>query len=412
MKVSCIRVSTDLLIGKKHDLVSNYLAKKFLGIGVVLHHLITTQNNPDNIFNALKFLENDTVFIIGESSSSKNYGIKKAIATHLNVALERNEICAGAVANYFKQENSPILTECENEYYIPATAIPLSTKNSYFQGFVLNKEKTYIFLPDDIEFVKAVFDQYLKSILQENNAIVYKTHIIKTFGIYEKDIYSVLNDLVKNIYKILFITYPSELEVTLLIRYNQTLEPEIVQSFLAKVYERLNKYIYADEDVSLATRAMDLLRVSNKTLAVAEAVSGGNIASTLFKTCSDINETVKLALVCPNEESKMKLLNLNRGVLERYGELSIETAYEMAAGLLEVSKADFVLCTTGISESLKPNERKTTFIAVGNMDGIHVYKNTFIGSKETVIENITQTSLFYFIKNLKQNDLLFNETVV
>ena len=60
--------------------------------------------------------------------------------------------------------------------------------------------------------------------------------------------------------------------------------------------------------------------------------------------------------------------------------MSIETAYEMAAGLLETS----TLCALHNQvtvKALKPNEKKTTFIAVGNMDGIHVYKNTFIGFK-------------------------------
>lgn len=412
MKISCVRVSTDLLIGKKHDTVTNYLAKKFLGIGVVLNNLITTQNNPESIFNALNFANLDIVFIIGENSSGKNYGIKKAISKHLNLPLIRNAVCVNAVNSYYKSENTPILVESENEYYIPETAIPLTSKNSHMQGFVINGNKTYIFLPDDITFVKDVYEKYLNTMLLENNPIKYKNIIIKTFGIYEKDIYSILSDLTNNIYKILFMTFPSELEVTLLIRFNETLDSEIVHSFTAKVFERLNKYIYADEDVTLANRVMDLLKVGNKKLAVAEAVTGGKISSALNRNNISVQDNLLYSVVTPNVASKIKLLNINPAVIEKYGEVSIETAYEMAAGLLDTSGADYVLCTTGHCESLRENDKKVTFIAVGNMDGIHVYKNTFIGNKETVLNNITQTSLFYLIKNIKQNDLLLGETIV
>lgn len=412
MKVSCIRVSTDLLIGKKHDTIISFLAKNFLGIGVVLNNLITTQNNPENIFNALKFSDTEIVFIIGESTSGKNNNIKKTLSKYLNLQLVKNIECVQAVTNYYKDHNSPILAESENEYYLPQGAVPLSSKYSHLQGFIINGNTTYIFLPDDLNVVKDIYEQSLKNILQENNQIKYKTLIVKTFGIHEKDIYSILSDLVKNIYKILFITYPSDLEVTLLIRYNEALDSELVRSFTAKVFERLNKYIYADEDVTMAMRVQDLLNISNKTLAVAEAVTGGNIASTLTKECNNVNGFLTNAVVCSNAESKIKLLGVNRSILERYGEVSIETVYEMAAALLEVSGANYVVCTSGIHETKNENDKKTTFIAVGDIDGIHVYKNTFIGNKENVIENITQTSLYYLIKNIKQNDLFLNHTTI
>lgn len=412
MKVSCIRVSTDLLIGKKHDTIISFLAKNFLGIGVVVNNLITTQNNPENIFNALKFSDTETIFIVGESSSGKNHNIKKTLSQYLNLPLEKNEQCMHAVAAYYKNHNSPILVESENEYYLPKGAMPLSSKHSQLQGFIVNNGKTYIFLPDDLNVVKEIYEQYLKAMLQENNQIKYKTLTVKTFGIYEKDIYSILSDLVKNIYKILFITYPSDLEVTLLIRYNEALDSEIVRNFTARVFERLNKYIYADEDVTLSMRVQDLLNINNKTLAIAEAVTGGTIASVLTKECNNVNNFLKSAVVCPSAESKVKLLGVNKSILERYGEVSIETVYEMAAALLELTGAHYVVCTTGIYETKDQNDKRTTFIAVGDMDGIHVYKNTFIGSKESVIDNITQTSLYYLIKNIKQNDLFLNQTTI
>ena len=55
---------------------------------------------------------------------------------------------------------------------------------------------------------------------------------------------------------------------------------------------------------------------------------------------------------------------------------------------------------------------KLCYIAVGNADGIHVYKNTLFGNREQVIDSLTQTAFFYLIKNIKQNDLFFDKTTV
>ena len=55
---------------------------------------------------------------------------------------------------------------------------------------------------------------------------------------------------------------------------------------------------------------------------------------------------------------------------------------------------------------------KLCYIAVGNIDGIHVYKNTLFGTREQIIDSLTQTAFFYLIKNIKQNDLFFDKTTV
>ncbi len=84
----------------------------------------------------------------------------------------------------------------------------------------------------------------------------------------------------------------------------------------------------------------------------------------------------------------------------------------MAATILEQTGSDYVLCTLGEQITNSDKAHSTVFIAVGDQDGIHVYKNNFIGSKEQLIQSISQTGLFYLIKNIKQKGLLFSEIIV
>ena len=253
---------------------------------------------------------------------------------------------------------------------------------------------------------------YLKNYIIGSNNTIYKTTTIKTFGIGEKDIYLVLSDLIKNKYKILFFTYPNNLEVSIVIRYNQNLDESIVNDFVVKVYERLGKYIYADEETSLIKRTYELLELSKKKVAIAETITGGNISASLLKQCSDSKNLVIENMVCLSENSLIKRLNVSPNVLRSYGTVSVEIAYEMAAGLLESSEADIVVVTNGLTNFNNDKKGKLCFIAVGNSDGIHVYKNTVYGNREQVVESLTQTAFFYLIKNIKQNDLFFDKTTI
>ena len=413
MKIAILRVSNDILLGKQKDEISQYLLRNILEIGEVVNKVITTENHPDQIFNALNDLNCDLVIVIGEALSSKNFNIKKSICNFINSAIIKSDQATNFVNAYFQKSNIPISFEAENEYYMPEYAKLISTTSSFLQAYtVTNNNTNYLFIPGELEVATEVFNNYLKNYIIGSNNTIYKTTTIKTFGIGEKDIYLVLSDLIKNKYKILFFTYPNNLEVSIVIRYNQNLDESIVNDFVVKVYERLGKYIYADEETSLIKRTYELLELSKKKVAIAETITGGNISASLLKQCSDSKNLVIENMVCLSENSLIKRLNVSPNVLRSYGTVSVEIAYEMAAGLLESSEADIVVVTNGLTNFNNDKKGKLCFIAVGNSDGIHVYKNTVYGNREQVVESLTQTAFFYLIKNIKQNDLFFDKTTI
>ena len=152
--------------------------------------------------------------------------------------------------------------------------------------------------------------------------------------------------------------------------------------------------------------------ISNRKLSIAETMTGGNISSTLIKQCPKLTNLIKENIVCINDNSLISRLKVSPTILNQYGRVSVEVAYEMAAGLLETS-GDLVLVTCGDID-YEDNDKvgKLCYIAVGDTDGIHVYKNVLYGTREQVIDSLTQTAFYYLIKNIKQNDLFFDKTTV
>lgn len=414
MKVSIITISNEILIGKKYDNIAMYLAKKLMMSGVTIKKNVVIQNNPVQIIETIESIEENDIIIIGDTTSIRNANIKKSISNYYNQEIVLNNEFANVVKNYYFKNNMPVMLEDENEFYVPQDAKIIKNEYGSLQGFyILNPKKNIYFLPCDFESIKKIYYTNFLPIISKNLDIVYESNIIKTFGICEEDILSILADIIKNKYKILITTFPKNLEVEILVRYNNQTDSVVIQNFMQTIYERLSKYIYADEDIKLENRAFELLKIYNKTLAIAETVSQGKITNSFISNNLGSIDYLKESVIPISKNSKINRLKVSESIINNYTEKSVELAYEMAAGLLETSGADVVLVNTGdIKEFNDDSNTKTCFIAVGDIDGIHVYKNTFTGSKEQIIDGITKTSFFYLIKKLKQNDLqIFRSTI-
>ncbi len=405
MKFACINISSDILIGKTQEDNVPFIAKKLLDCGVSLSNIYITQNLPAEISSILSHIDHDFVIIIGENNSVKNFNIKNTLANLWNENIAKNDTCVAWVQNYFKTNNLLPIANCENEYFTINNSIPLHNATSHLQGFMYVSNKTsYVFMPNDKDAIEFLFNNSLLPIITKERRVAYDTININTFGISEKDIMSALSDLIDNNYNIAISTYAHDLDVTITVRYNALTPNEIVSVFISKIYEKLRKYIYSDGETGLYQMALDLITVSNKTLAIAETITGGNICSEFNKCNSPAKNLILEGRILNTQLGQNNLLNISPAIVNKFGEVSVECAYEMATSLLETSGADIVLVTCGDIDG----ESNICYIAVGDMDGIHVYKNTYSGNKNKVISTVSKCGAFYLIKKLKQNDLFFN----
>ena len=94
-------------------------------------------------------------------------------------------------------------------------------------------------------------------------------------------------------------------------------------------------------------------------------------------------------------------LKLESRIVSQFGKFSVNTVYELDNLLLQSSKADIAIVVLGDKNC------DTCYIAIGDIDGIHVYKNKIFSFDDALIETLSDTTLFYLIKKLRQNDLQF-----
>lgn len=80
----------------------------------------------------------------------------------------------------------------------------------------------------------------------------------------------------------------------------------------------------------------------------AESCTGGLISSRLTDV-SGSSAYVKVNFVTYSNEAKHKILNVSEETINKYGAVSEQCAREMAQGLLQLTKSDIVICTTGVA---------------------------------------------------------------
>ncbi|MCL2234084.1 MAG: CinA family protein [Firmicutes bacterium] len=142
----------------------------------------------------------------------------------------------------------------------------------------------------------------------------------------------------------------------------------------------------------------ELLREQNKTLAIAESFTGGAITASLVEV-DGISKHLVEGIVAYSEKAKINRLNVSEDILAKFGAVSIETVYEMSANLLSLAECDITVATTGYASGEKAG---LCFIAVGECEGVHIFKYQFQGTRKQIIDQGVKAALFHLYKLLKK----------
>ena len=133
-------------------------------------------------------------------------------------------------------------------------------------------------------------------------------------------------------------------------------------------------------------KIVERLKSLNKTVAAAESCTAG-LAADLIARIPGASQVLWGSYVCYTMAAKIKMLGVKEDTLKQYGEVSRETACEMAKGALEKSGSDYAFSITGIAGpgSMSGIAAGTVWIAVALKD-----KNTeaalfrFKGSRNSI----------------------------
>ena len=189
------------------------------------------------------------------------------------------------------------------------------------------------------------------------------------------------------------------LDATITMRSNAS--REVFETIKSRVYNVFEQEVYSAAEGSLEEIAARLLNMNNRTLAVGESLTGGEICSRLTGIAG-ISANFYEGIVCYNRASKVERLGVPKGVLADYGAVSRETAYAMVKGLCK-RPVDIALATTGLAGPAGDEGKPVglVYIGVGGGEFITVFERRFSGSRNQIRRATSNVALFYLIRYLK-----------
>ena len=134
-----------------------------------------------------------------------------------------------------------------------------------------------------------------------------------------------------------------------------------------------------------------LLTKKKLKISFAESCTGGLLASSIT-SISGASKVFSLGIVTYSNQSKVKILKVNKNVIKKYGAVSHECCYSMVNNLSKISKANINVSITGIAGPKGGTKQKPVglvYIGVKKGNKIDVNKCLFKSKKRSLIQRAT-----------------------
>ena len=123
----------------------------------------------------------------------------------------------------------------------------------------------------------------------------------------------------------------------------------------------------------------------------AESCTGGLLASTVT-SINGASKVFNLGLITYSNQSKIKVLKVNKNIIKKYGAVSYECCKSMVINLAKISKANINISITGIAGPKGGTKQKPVglvYIGIKKGNKIKVNEYLFKSQKRSSIQKAT-----------------------
>ena len=127
------------------------------------------------------------------------------------------------------------------------------------------------------------------------------------------------------------------------------------------------------------------------TISVAESCTGGLLAHNLTKLANS-SKYFQMGLTTYSNQAKMKILKVNKNIINRYGAVSKQCCKSMVQNLSKISKSKINISITGIAGPGGASKNKPVglvYIGIKKGKTLLIKENRFKSKKRNLIQTLT-----------------------
>ncbi len=383
MRVEVVAVGTELLLGQIADTNSQWLGEQLAANGIASHFHQHVGDNHERIVLAIRtaLTRSDAVIVCGGLGPTQDDITRAAIAEVMNVTLERDPALVATIRGFFESRGRTMPDNNLLQADVPTGATIIAQARGTAPGLICPVGQKVVYAVPGVPyemtdmFERAVLADLLarQSATGERSTIA--SRVLRTWGASE----SALAEAVASRFSALvddervtiaFLASGIEgIKVRITARGTDAAHAatllddeevrirELIESTLGDIIFGVNDETMED---ALATR----LLARGATLAVAESVTGGLIASRLVNVAG-ASAWFRGGIVSYASEVKFDVLGVARGPV-----VSPQAAIAMAQGVADLLGADIGLSVTGVAGPEEQDGQPAGTVFVGlSIDG-------------------------------------------
>jgi nicotinamide-nucleotide amidase len=378
VRVEIVAVGTELLLGQIADTNSQWLGERLAANGIASHFHQHVGDNHERMVLAFRtaLARSDAVIVCGGLGPTQDDITRSALAEVMNVPLERDEQLVACIRTMFEARGRTMSDNNLLQADVPRGASIIAQTRGTAPGLICPVGQKVVYavpgVPYEMSdmFERAVLGDLLARERALGSTSVITSRMLRTWGTSESALAEAVGERFSALsgdgaVTIAFLASGIEgIKVRLTARgedaeHAQSLlrdEEELVRSLIT---ERFGDIIFGVDDQSMEDVIGDRLLARGATLAVAESVTGGLIASRLVNVAG-ASRWFRGGVVSYASDVKFDLLGVPRGPV-----VSAEAAEAMARGVRTLLGSDIGLSVTGVAGPEEQDGQRAGTVFVG-----------------------------------------------
>ena len=385
MRVEILAVGTELLLGQIADTNSQWLGEQLAANGIASHFHQHVGDNHERIVLAMRtaLARSDALIVCGGLGPTQDDITRAALAEVMNVPLERHEDLVATIRAMFVDRGRVMPDNNLLQADVPRGATIIAQRRGTAPGLVCPVGHKVVYavpgVPYEMSemFERAVLPDLLARERAGGRTSVITSRLLRTWGSSESALAEAVAERFDALagddhLTIAFLASGIEgIKVRLTARgddaaHAAALLAEEEGRVRALITERLGDILFGVDAETMEDVVAARLVARGLTLAVAESVTGGLIASRLVNVAG-ASRWFRGGVVSYASEVKYDLLGVPRGPV-----VSAPAAEAMATGVARVLGADVGLSVTGVAgpEEQDGQPAGTVFVGVALAGGV------------------------------------------
>ncbi|WP_085992352.1 competence/damage-inducible protein A [Oceanobacillus senegalensis] len=409
-----IAVGTELLLGQIANTNAQWMSDKLASMGINVYHHAVVGDNIHRVKDTFEQAQRraNIIFVTGGLGPTEDDLTREAFQLISGLEMEEHAASMEKIESYFTRKSQAMTPNNRKQARVFKGSKVLFNKQGMAPGMIVTHDsKTWIFLPGVPREMKDLVTNEVLPYLHEltGNQDVIKSLVLKFIGIGESTLEHELSDLIQRQQNptIAPLAQDDGVVIRLTAKAESYGEADgLLENTKKLILDRVGDYFFGVNDQKIEERVINLLKEQNKSISVAESLTGGMFTDKLISV-SGASEVCRGGIVCYDTNVKQDLLEVSKVTISEKGTVSEECALEMAENVTKKLDSDIGISFTGVAGPNPVEGKKVGTVYIGfvaHNGHKSVQKFEFIGDRQMVRRRATLKGLEIILNYLKSNN--------